>query len=156
MKLYEILATILTLAALLGYFNSRYLKLPTTIAIMSGSLILSLVLLTAGQFGLQEFELYIESLLKGIDFHTLLMRGMLGYLLFAGALNVDINHLREYKWEIGLLATVSTVSSTFLIGIISYYLLPYAGFHLPFIFCLLFGSLISPTDPIAALAIFIK
>ncbi|MBY0377905.1 MAG: sodium:proton antiporter, partial [Gammaproteobacteria bacterium] len=87
-------------------------------------------------------------------FHELLMDGMLSFLLFAGALNIDISHLQARKWEIGLLASLGTVLSTILVAALVYELVPLFGLQLSFIYCLLFGALISPTDPIAVLALF--
>ena len=154
MTIYTLIAIMVAIAAAFGYLNSRYLQIPTTIAIMSGSLLISLLLLTIGQFGFHGVEQNVAAQLVKLDFHHILMDVMLSFLLFAGALTIDINHLRSCKWEIATLASFSTIASTFLIGITTYYLLYATGLSLPFIHCLLFGALISPTDPIAVLAIF--
>lgn len=154
MDIYSILTIIVSLAALLGYINSRYIHMPTTIAIMSGSLLFSLLLIVIGQFGFHGLETKIAAHLSRIDFHALLIQGMLSYLLFAGALTIDINSLRERKWEIAVLASFSTIASTVMIGGIVFYFMRVLHIELPFIYCLLFGALISPTDPIAVLAIF--
>lgn len=154
MDIYSILTVIVSFAALLGYFNSRYIHMPTTIAIMSGSLVFSMVLIIVGQFGFHSLEQQIAGHLGRIDFHALLIQGMLSYLLFAGALTIDISSLRQRKWEIAVLASFSTITSTVLIGGAVYYFLHAVHIDMPFIYCLLFGALISPTDPIAVLAIF--
>lgn len=154
LNLYNIAAIILTIAVMATYINHRYIRLQTTIAIMASSLLLSLMLIIIGQFGTFEIEHQIADTLKAIDFHSLLMNGMLSLLLFAGALHIEINHMSKQKWEIGILATVSTITSALLIGVLSYYLLHWLGINLSFIQCLLFGALISPTDPIAVLATF--
>jgi CPA1 family monovalent cation:H+ antiporter len=153
-SIYALASMILTLAVFATYFNERYLKMPTTIAIMSSSILLSLLLILIGrytQFGLDDI---ITKELKNLDFHALLIDGMLSFLLFAGSLHVDITHLKQHKWEVGVLATLGTIASTFLVALLIYYLLPLISIHLDFIYCLLFGALISPTDPIAVLATF--
>ncbi|GAB4392889.1 MAG: sodium:proton antiporter [Gammaproteobacteria bacterium] len=155
LEVYHILTAILSITALVGFINARYIKLPTTIAIMGGALLLALFLLIVGQFGYAEFEQNLANALIRLDFHDILMQGMLSFLLFAGALTIDINYLRACKWEILVLATLSTLTSTFIVGAGAYYLLNFVfNITIPFIHCLLFGALISPTDPIAVLAIF--
>ena len=91
-------------------------------------------------------------MLAGLDFDKALMEGMLSFLLFAGALHVNMENLSERKWTIGLLATVGVVLSTFVVGTLAYLLLALLGLAAPYIWCLLFGALISPTDPIAVMA----
>ena len=154
MSLFNILAAVLTFAVAVAYINYRTIRLPAVIAIMAASLALSLMLIIAGKFGLVQSKNALSLVLVKVDFHELLVNGMLSFLLFAGALNVDISHLQARKWEIGLLASLGTVVSTVLVAILVYYLVPLFGFHLAFIYCLLFGALISPTDPIAVLALF--
>ena len=88
-----------------------------------------------------------------IDFTEVLMQGMLSFLLFAGALHVDINQLRRVAWQVGVLALVGTALSTLIIGYRQLYLLSALGIAVPLIYCLLFGALISPTDPIAVLGV---
>ena len=97
-----------------------------------------------------------KNLLIQIDFHNLLMNGMLSFLLFAGSLSIDFSTLKTRQWEIGTLASLSTIASALIVGTLIYYLLPLLGAELPYLYCLLFGALISPTDPIAVLAIFKK
>lgn len=150
-KLYYLISITLTLSAIFGYINVRFIKLPTTIAIMAGSLLLSLIIILLGHFGFAKLEHTIYQSVESINFYSLLMQGMLSFLLFAGALNVNINHLRDSKWEIFTLATFSTILSTIIIASLCYWCLP---IKMPFIYCLLFGALISPTDPIAVLAFF--
>jgi monovalent cation:H+ antiporter, CPA1 family len=155
MDLYNIAAIILTIAIFVAYINHRYIKMQTTIAIMSASLLLSLLLIVLSQyFGLSDLQQNIATQLLKIDFHKLLINGMLSFLLFGGALTIDLHTLRNQKWEITVLSSFSTIASSFLVGILTYYLLPVLGFHLGFIYCLLFGALISPTDPIAVLSTF--
>lgn len=154
MNLFSILAAILTFAVAVAYINYRTIRLPAVIAIMAASLALSLGLIIAGKFGLVQTKDTLAIVLRKIDFHELLMDGMLSFLLFAGALNIDISHLQARKWEISLLASLGTVVSTVLVAVLVYWLVPVFGIHLDFIYCLLFGALISPTDPIAVLALF--
>lgn len=155
MDFYTITNLIVTMAILVAYINHRYIKMQTTIAIMSSSLLISFFLILTFKFlGLYAFEQKVLMALTKLDFHHLLIDGMLSFLLFAGALTIDIQSLAEQKLEIFTLASFSTIVSTFLIGIGAYYLLPLLGFHLKLIYCLLFGALISPTDPIAVIATF--
>lgn len=154
MNFYILTSIIITLAALIGYINHRTLKLQSTIAIMLGSLFISLILLVTQHIWHTQLAEQTKNLLIQTDFRHLLLNGMLSFLLFAGALTIDINSLKQQKWVIGILSSVSTIASTLLLGTLVYYLLPLANIHLPYLYCLLFGALISPTDPIAVLATF--
>ncbi len=155
MSLFELIAVLLAIAALLGYLNARYLKLPTTIGIMLLSLLMSLALVIVGLF-VPGIEAFAEGIVSQIDFGDVLLDVMLSYLLFAGALHVDLSDLAKQKWVIALMATAGVVISTLLVGTAAYYLLPLFGFDTPYIYCLLFGALISPTDPVAVLGILKK
>ena len=152
MELLDVSAILLTLAALFSYANHRWIKLPTTIGIMLISLVMSLVFIGIGQFspGLTEA---VETFVADIDFNKALMNGMLSYLLFAGALHVNLNELRKQGRIVSIMASAGVVLSTFLIGSASYYLFQAFGINLPWIWCLVFGALISPTDPVAVLGI---
>ena len=153
MSLYGVFSILFTLAVGVTYINARFIRLPSTIAIMMASLLLSLLLILMGLHGFGNLESKVAGILNHMDFHALLMNGMLSFLLFAGALTVNISDLSEHKWEIGILAIFSTILSTFLVGSLSYILLNnFLNLHMAFIYCLLFGALISPTDPIAVLA----
>jgi CPA1 family monovalent cation:H+ antiporter len=155
MKLFNILAVLITLSAVFSYLNYRFIKLPTTIGVMVISLLGSLGITVIGPlgFGLEEDAL---RLLNSIDFDETLLHGMLSFLLFAGALHIDLDRLARQKWIIGTLATVGTVGSTFIIGILAWLVLDLLNIGLPLMHCLLFGALISPTDPIAVLGILKK
>ncbi len=155
MDLFDIIAILIALSAIFSYINFRYIKLPTTIGLMLFSLILSLLLIVLGQLGFI-IEDQARELVARIDFNKTLMHGMLSFLLFAGALHVNINDLMEKKWEIGIFSTLGVVISTFIIGSIIYYVLHWIGLGIQYIHCLLFGALISPTDPIAVLGILKK
>ena len=158
MDAFNIAAILLTLAALFGYANYRWLKLPTTIGIMLISLVFSLGLIAIGSVNGAVVE-QARSILEIVDFDDTLLKIMLGYLLFAGALHVNLQDLKSQKRVIGLLATVGVLMSTCLTGTIMYYLLQVFGIqqpgggNVPFIYCLLFGSLVAPTDPVAVLGI---
>lgn len=148
----QISSLLITISALFAYINHRFIGLPTTIGVMIIAMLTSLFIYVLGQFGFADFESDVQALLGGIDFSKTLMHGMLSFLLFAGALHVNLNDLRDQKWLILSLATVGVCISTFLIGTAAYFLLGALSCHLPYIYCLLFGALISPTDPIAVMA----
>ncbi|VAX12672.1 Na+/H+ antiporter, NhaP family [hydrothermal vent metagenome] len=146
-------AVLISLAALFSYLNYRYLKIPTTIGIMLIALSISLGLLAADFLGLTHLGEQVEKLLHSIDFQEALMQGMLSFLLFAGALHVSLNDLLKQKWLILFLATVGILISTFLVGGMSWVVLNGLGLNVSFIYCLVFGALISPTDPVAVMGI---
>ena len=152
MSLFEILAVLITLSALFSYVNYRYFRLPTTIGVMLIALVFSLVLILASYVG-WELERLAEDLLMQIDFNQALLHGMLSFLLFAGALHVNLGDLAEQKWIISALATVGVLGCTGLIGLLSWTLFNWLGLEVRWIDCLLFGALISPTDPIAVMGI---
>lgn len=150
----EIAATCLVLTALLAYLNHRFVGLPITIGVMVAALLLSLAIVGLDAVGVgHALRQYEESLLRSIDFSNVLMQGMLSLLLFAGALHVDLSELRAYRWQVGALAVLSTLLSTLAVGYGTWLALPWVGLELPLIHCLLFGALISPTDPIAVMGI---
>ncbi len=150
----NIVAIFLVLTALLAYLNHRFIRMPTTIGVMAGALGLSLLLVGLDTLGVAHgLRAYEESLLRSIDFSDILMQGMLSLLLFAGALHVDLSELKAYRWPVGALAVVSTVLSTVAVAYGMWFALPLVGLELPLIYCLLFGALISPTDPIAVMVI---
>jgi len=152
MTVLDVIAILVSLTALLAYANHRTFRLPTTIGVMLIALLLSLALIAAGEFG-SGVEAWAERVVARIDFNQALMQGMLSFLLFAGALHVDLNDLARQKSVIGVLATFGVLFSTFVVGTAVYFLLPLAGFSPPYIWCLVFGALISPTDPIAVIGI---
>jgi len=155
MKLFNILAILITLSAVFSYINHRFIRLPTTIGVMAISLLASLGLIALGSlgFGLEENA---RILLNSIDFDETLLHGMLSFLLFAGALHVNLVDLSRQKYIISTLATLGVIGSTFIIGFASWWVLGWLSINLPFIYCLLFGALISPTDPIAVMGILKK
>jgi len=154
MDFYTTTAILMTAAIAIAYINLRFIGMPMTIAVMFSALLISGILLIADHFGFHALEHRVESVASHIDFHKFLIDGILSYLLFAGGLSIHIDHLKNKKWEIGILASLGTVASAFIVGTVIYYLLETLGVKLDYIYCLLFGALISPTDPIAVLALF--
>ena len=150
----DVAALCLVVTALLAYVNHRFLRLPATIGVMAIALLISLGIVGLHALGIDHgVKAYEESLLNAIDFSDVLMQGMLSILLFAGALHVDLGTLRQYRLQIAALAIVGTCLSTVLVGGLLWWVLPWAGIALPFVYCLLFGALISPTDPISVMGI---
>lgn len=152
MTLIHTLTILICLAALFSYVNHRLLKLPMTIGLMAVALVFSLILLVLGKLGFG-VEAEAQRFIGAIDFNEALMHGMLGFLLFAGALHVKLDELLDLKWVIGTLAVIGTILSSLLIGGLSYVVFALVGLPLPFLYCLLFGALISPTDPIAVMGV---
>ncbi len=150
----NIAATCLVVTALLAYVNHRFVGLPTTIGVMATALGFSLVLVLMDAMGIgYGMRQYEETLLRSIDFSDVLMQGMLSLLLFAGALHVDLSELKAYRWQVGVLAVLGTLLSTLAVGYGMWIAMPLVGLKLPLLYCLLFGALISPTDPIAVMGI---
>ncbi len=152
MKLFDILAILVTLSAVFSYVNHRFIRLPNTIGLMLIALLMSLGIIGLGptKLGLEEDA---RLLLNSIDFDETLLHGMLSFLLFAGALHINLGDLAKQKWVISLLATIGVVGSTFLTALLTGWVLKLLHIDMPWIYCLLFGALISPTDPIAVLSI---
>ena len=150
----DVAAFLLVVTALLTYANHRFLRIPTTIGVMAIALFLSLAIVGLHAVGLDYgLKAYEKSLLQSINFSDVLMQGMLSFLLFAAALHIDLATLREFRWQIAALAIVGTCVSTAIVGLAMWWLLPLIGVPLPLIYCLLFGALISPTDPISVMGI---
>jgi CPA1 family monovalent cation:H+ antiporter len=149
---FEIVAGLLSLAALFSYLNHRFLGLPSAIGLMAIGLAMSLGIIALGSVVPGVYEGAV-ALLSRIDFDETLMHGMLGLLLFAGALHIDLGELLEQKTVIAVLASVGLLISTVLVGSATWALTGLLGLELPFVVCLLYGALISPTDPIAVLAL---
>jgi CPA1 family monovalent cation:H+ antiporter len=154
MGLFDLLAVLITLTALFSFLNHRYIKLPTSIGVMVIALVLSLGLILVGEIGHQDqLKASASRILEGIDFNKTLLHGILGYLLFAGALHIDLSDLARQKGIIFLMATLGVVMSTFIVGGLMYFALGAIDQPVSLVYCLLFGALISPTDPIAVLGI---
>ncbi len=152
MSLFDIIAVLVTLAALFGYLNHRWLKLEPTVGLLMISLASSICIMGLHWvFPQLEIVTGIQAMLGDIDFNQALMHGMLGFLLFAGALHVDLEYFVRAKGTIATLATVGLLMSTFLVGWLSWLVFNALGLEISFLACLVFGSLISPTDPIAVM-----
>ena len=150
--MFAILGALVTLTAIFSWLNDRFLKWPTTIGLMILSMAFSVVLVLLQWTGL-DLQRPVMKLLLSVDFDSALLHGMLGALLFAGALHVKLDELKRQRWMILALSTAGVVLSTLLVGFGTWALSGMLGLGLPFIYCLLFGALISPTDPIAVGAI---
>ncbi len=148
----DIAAVLISVSAIFAYINHRFIGLPTTIGVMVIAMSVSLLTYLLSLLGFGDFHGQATRLLEGIDFNRTLLHGMLSFLLFAGALHVNLSDLRKQKWLILSLATIGVCISTFLVGTITFYLLTALSCQLPYIYCLLFGALISPTDPIAVMS----
>ena len=153
MGIIDVTAILVTIAAIFSFVNYRFIKLPAAIGLMLIALVMSLGLIGLALLGFPGLEHAVDRFIRQIDFNETLMHGMLSFLLFAGALHVNLNDLAKQKWVIATLATVGTVSSTFVVGGMFWLLVSMLDLSVPFIYCLLFGALISPTDPIAVLGI---
>jgi len=155
MDYFLIITILVSLAAAFGYINVRFLKLPNTIGLM-----LITILFTLGVFGLSYFDATLLNaeryIISQIDFRSVLLDIMLSFLLFAGALHTNFEQLKVQRWPVLVFATLGVLVSTFLVGIVMFYALQLTGLEVNFIYCLLFGALISPTDPIAVLGILKK
>lgn len=155
MTVFEVAACLIVLAALFSYLNCALLKFPPAIGLMALSLAASLLLVAVGAF-VPAIEERAVSLVKRIDLNQTVVQGMLGFLLFAGALHVRLDELASRKWTILTLATVAVLVSTAVVGLLTWGLLSAAGVPARLVYCLMFGALISPTDPIAVMAILKK
>ncbi len=151
--MFETASLLVVASALFAWLNYHLFRLPTTIGIMVIALVFSLAMVTVGHFGPLDPAAIGAHWMREIDFNTTLMDGMLSFLLFAGALHVDLQRLVKSRAIIALLATAGVLLSTAIIGLGSYFILDLIGLELPLIYCLLFGSLISPTDPVAVMSI---
>ncbi|MCF6295652.1 MAG: sodium:proton antiporter [Flavobacteriaceae bacterium] len=152
MDYYAIVTVLIVLSALFGYINARFLKLPITIGLMAITIIFTLIIIAIGQFD-DTLLLREKAFIENIDFKAVLFDIMLSFLLFAGALHTNFEQLKIQRWPVLVFATLGVLVSTILVAVIMFYVLQLIGLQVAFIYCLLFGALISPTDPIAVLGI---
>ncbi|NNK39343.1 MAG: sodium:proton antiporter [Winogradskyella sp.] len=155
MEFYSIATILVVLSALFGYINVKFLKLPITIGLMIITIVFTVVVIGISQFD-DTLLIREKAFISQIDFQTVLLDIMLSFLLFAGALHTNFAQLKIQRWPILAFATFGVTVSTLLVGTITFYMLQIIGFEVSFINCLLFGALISPTDPIAVLGILKK
>jgi CPA1 family monovalent cation:H+ antiporter len=153
MNLLNLAALFVSLAAAFAYINYRFLKLPSAIGLMLISLVLSLTVIAAGILGWGSIPAQAHAIVSQVDFSETLMNGMLSFLLFAGALHVKLEDLKSQKWVIVTLASVGVLISTAIVGVAAFGVFTLFELHVPLTYCLVFGALISPTDPIAVLGI---
>lgn len=153
MELYYTFSVLIVLASFFAYLNVRFLKLPGTIGIMIIAMLVSVAIRLLGDQYFPETTKEFFMLIQEFDFTEILMGAMLNFLLFAGALHINVSDLRDHKWPILTYASVSVVLSALIIAGLFYMIAPMLGLEIPFIYCLLFGTLISPTDPIVVLGI---
>ncbi|MGA8853391.1 MAG: sodium:proton antiporter [Christiangramia sp.] len=155
MEYFLITTIIVCLAALFGFINVKFLKLPNSIGLMLITIVFSLAVLAISAF--DDTLLNAEKeIITSIDFQTVLLDVMLSFLLFAGALHTNFEQLRVQRWPVLVFSTIGVLVSTFLVGTAIYFILQLIPLSVEYIYCLLFGALISPTDPIAVLGILKK
>ena len=151
---FDAAAILIVLAATLGYLNRRFVKLPQSIGLtimgaMASLVVVGLDRLIPGS----TLARGIVAFIAGIDFHATLMDGMLSFLLFAGALHIDWSEMHRGRWVILILSTLGVIASAVMIAVGFQFAAGIIGFAIPFVWCLVFGALISPTDPVAVMAI---
>lgn len=151
MSITTVIAIFITVAAIASYVNYRILKLPQTIGLMVIALASSVIMIVLHAVGI-DLAGYAKQFLDSVNLGETLMNGMLSFLLFAGALKINLNDLEEEKFLITILATGGVVASTFMIGTATYYILSWLDINLSYKWCLVFGALISPTDPVAVMS----
>ena len=155
MNVFHTIGLLITLAALSAYLNHKVLKLPPTIGLMAIALATSLGLVLLGLVGVAPVK-DLADFVASLHFSDVLLHGMLAFLLFAGALHVDLDSLRDVKFPVAVLATVGLMVATFVTGWLFWVAAQWLGFDIPFVAALLFGALIAPTDPIAVMGILKK
>lgn len=152
MSLFAIIGVLLTITALFSFLNNRFFRLPSAIGLMLIALIMSVAIMISDDLGFDVVD-QARGILNGLNFSRAVLSGMLSFMLLAGALHTNFVDLKKEKWVVGFLATVGVILSTIIVGFGTYYVLRMLGVELSLLYCLAFGALISPTDPIAVLAI---
>lgn len=155
MNLYTVLTILVAVSAIFAYVNHRYIKMPFIIGLFFLSTLVSLVVLSS-KLWLTEPILGLQDLIMKAQVSNFILKILLGFLLFAGALHTSWYRLKAELGKISFFALVGVVMSTFMVATLFYYLCITFGLEVPFVYCLLFGALISPTDPIAVLGILKK
>jgi len=155
MNVFHTIGLLITLAALAAYVNHKVFKLPPTIGLMTIALVTSLGFVLLGLLGFAPVK-DVADFVSSLHFSDVLLHGMLAFLLFAGALHVDLDSLRDVKFPVAAFATIGLVIATFVTGWLFWQVVTWIGFDIPFVAALLFGALIAPTDPIAVMGILKK
>jgi len=150
---FETITILLALSAIFSFVNERYLKFETTIGLMFLAFLFSIGITWLSYLGIDIHHSRFMAMVKDIDFSQIVLQGVLCFLLFAGAKNVSLSKLEEYKWDVFTLAIIATFVATFLIGYFLYFTFQVISIKLNYIHALIFGAIISPTDPVAALSI---
>lgn len=151
-KTFQSIAALLCICAASGYLNQKTFRCPPVLAMTITSIAVAVSLVILGRFGVIPLH-DVETFIRSFEFADLVLHGLLGLLLFAGALFVDVEHLRRWAKPVAALATVGVFLSALVVGLLLWSIAGLFGYHLSFWWCLLFGSIIAATDPIAALAI---
>ncbi|MDF1760433.1 MAG: sodium:proton antiporter [Coxiellaceae bacterium] len=149
----DIVALLLSLAAIFSFINDRHLHLQSTIGLMLLSLVFAVAFTVLSYFGIDFLHMKFTGLLSKIDFSQVVLQGVLCFLLFAGAKNISLSNLRQHRWDVITLAVFATIVATFVIGTLIYFIFNGLGVTISYLYALIFGSIISPTDPVAAIAI---
>jgi CPA1 family monovalent cation:H+ antiporter len=152
MDLFVIITLLVIVSAVFSYINARFTKLPGTIGIVLIATVSSVIILIINQFNPASAK-YLTSLAKNINFSKALLNIMLGFLLFSSSFNLDSKKLKKEMRPVFVLSTFGVIISTAIFGLLLFYLAPFFHIHMPLIYCLLFGALVSPTDPVAVSAI---
>lgn len=152
LSFFSLVSILITLAAVSSYINYQYIKLPTTIGVMLVALVVSLALIIAGPYA-EGFREKAASTVSQMNFSQALLHGMLAFLLFAGSIHVDLEDLGREWLTVASLAILGTLVSTVIVGGLTWHILSWLGIDLPILHAMLFGALISPTDPIAVMGI---
>jgi CPA1 family monovalent cation:H+ antiporter len=152
MTVFQTIAILLTVAAVGSYINNRILRLPTSVGMMLFALLMSWVAMGFAALGWIDLT-KASAFVTNIDFSSIFLHGMLSFLLFAGALHIDLHELKKYRVVVALLATIGVLTATFVTGTLVWWTAQKLGFAMPYLYALLFGALISPTDPVAVLGI---
>ncbi len=152
MSAFHLIASLVTVAAFLAWANYRFIHLPMTIGLMVLSLACSVLIVAAGHFGFAPIA-DLSLIIRAIDFDETVLDGMLGALLFAGALHLDLGRLIAHRGLVLALATGSVLLTTLIVGVVGHQLFAMIGLAIPLPWMLVFGALIAPTDPIAVGAI---
>ncbi len=155
MDLFGIASLIVVLAALFGYVNVRFLRLPNAIGLMLITIVATLALMASAWLS-PNLLAATRAMVQTIDFEHILLDVLLGFLLFAGALHTNFAQLHTYRWPVLMFATLGVTLSTLITAILMYFALQWLELGVPFLECMLFGALISPTDPIAVMGILRK
>ncbi len=149
---FQIIAAVVTLSAIGAYINQKYFKFPQTIGLMAFAFVVSLITIILSRTGIANLEA-VGRVVGGIDFSDVLLHGMLSFLLFAGAMHINLDDLKSVAWSVAVMATIGVIAATLITGTLVWQAARLVGLELPYLYALLFGALISPTDPIAVLAI---